>query len=69
MAAIRKKLVTIGDGASGKTCLLIVFRKNQFPEVYVPVAFENCVADIEVDGKQVSAQQGNTKLFRKYFEI
>uniref|UniRef100_A0A8C1P875 Uncharacterized protein n=1 Tax=Cyprinus carpio TaxID=7962 RepID=A0A8C1P875_CYPCA len=52
MAAIRKKLVIVGDGACGKTCLLIVFSKDQFPEVYVPTVFENYVADIEVDGKQ-----------------
>jgi len=53
MAAIRKKLVIVGDGACGKTCLLIVFSKDQFPEVYVPTVFENYVADIEVDGRQV----------------
>jgi len=53
MAALRKKLVIVGDGACGKTCLLIVFSKDQFPEVYVPTVFENYVADIEVDGKQV----------------
>jgi small GTP-binding protein len=46
-------LVIVGDGACGKTCLLIVFSKDQFPEVYVPTVFENYVADIEVDGKQV----------------
>lgn len=51
---IRKKLVIVGDGACGKTCLLIVFSKDQFPEVYVPTVFESYVADIEVDGKQVS---------------
>ena len=56
MAAIRKKLVIVGDGACGKTCLLIVFSKDQFPEVYVPTVFENYVADIEVDGKQVMLQ-------------
>jgi Ras family protein A len=55
MAAIRKKLVIVGDGACGKTCLLIVFSKDQFPDVYVPTVFENYVADIEVDGKQVGA--------------
>ncbi len=71
MAAIRKKLVIVGDGAcgnkqfsnkkwfyfvliAGKTCLLIVFSKDQFPEVYVPTVFENYVSDIEIDGKQVS---------------
>lgn len=64
MAAIRKKLVIVGDGACGKTCLLIVFSKDQFPEVYVPTVFENYVADIEVDGKQVSfAYDLNIKLF------
>jgi len=51
--SIRKKLVIVGDGACGKTCLLIVFSKDQFPEVYVPTVFENYVADIEVDSKSV----------------
>ncbi|XP_065909144.1 ras-like GTP-binding protein RHO [Dysidea avara] len=53
MTSVRKKLVIVGDGACGKTCLLIVFSKDQFPEVYVPTVFENYVADIEVDGKCV----------------
>eukprot|EP00056_Hartaetosiga_gracilis_P005308 m.83477 g.83477 ORF g.83477 m.83477 type:complete len:194 (-) comp12122_c0_seq1:92-673(-) len=50
---LRKKLVVVGDGACGKTCLLIVFSKDEFPEVYVPTVFENYVADIEIDGKQI----------------
>ncbi|XP_069581303.1 rho-related GTP-binding protein RhoA-C-like [Brachyistius frenatus] len=53
MGAIRKKLVVVGDGACGKTCLLVVFSEDQFPEVYVPIVFQSQVADIEVDGKQV----------------
>ncbi|CAH8449268.1 unnamed protein product [Schistosoma turkestanicum] len=52
-SAVRKKLVIVGDGACGKTCLLIVFSKDQFPEVYVPTVFENYVADIEVESKHV----------------
>ena len=51
--AIRKKLVIVGDGTCGKTCLLIVFSKDQFPDVYVPTVFENYVADIEVGDKRV----------------
>jgi Ras family protein A len=53
MSEYRKKLVIVGDGACGKTCLLIVFSKGTFPEVYVPTVFENYVADVEVDGKHV----------------
>uniref|UniRef100_A0A7E4ZUK6 Ras-like GTP-binding protein Rho1 n=1 Tax=Panagrellus redivivus TaxID=6233 RepID=A0A7E4ZUK6_PANRE len=53
MNILRKKLVIVGDGGCGKTCLLIVFSRNQFPDVYVPTVFENYVADIEVDGAQV----------------
>jgi len=52
-ATIRKKLVIVGDGACGKTCLLIVFSKKEFPAVYVPTVFENYVADVEVDNKKV----------------
>lgn len=50
---IRKKLVIVGDGACGKTCLLIVFSKDEFPEVYVPTVFENYVADIKIEDKTV----------------
>lgn len=52
-AELRRKLVIVGDGACGKTCLLIVFSKGTFPEVYVPTVFENYVADVEVDGRKV----------------
>lgn len=67
MATIRKKLVIVGDGACGKTCLLIVFSKDQFPEVYVPTVFENYVADIEVDGKQVIFLLFCSESIRIYF--
>ena len=53
MATLHKKLVIVGDGACGKTCLLIVFSKDKYPEEYVPTVFENYVTDIEVDGHQV----------------
>ena len=65
MAALRKKLVIVGDGACGKTCLLIVFSKDNFPEVYVPTVFENYVADIEVDGKCVELALWDTAGKRK----
>ena len=53
MAAIRKKILIVGDSASGKTCLYTVFAKDKFPEEKVPKYFESYVVDIEVDGLQV----------------
>lgn len=52
MAGIRRKLVIVGDGACGKTCLLVVFSQDKFPELYVPTVFENYIADMECEGKK-----------------
>ena len=53
MESIRKKLVIVGDGACGKTCLLFAYKKNEFLETYIPTVFESDVADISVDGKKI----------------
>ncbi|XP_074812739.1 rho-related GTP-binding protein RhoD [Natator depressus] len=43
------KAVIVGDGGCGKTSLLMVFAKGDFPRVYVPTVFEKYSASFQID--------------------
>jgi len=53
MATQTIKLVVIGDGAVGKTCLLISYAKKEFPKDYIPTVFDNYVVNLTAGDQSI----------------
>lgn len=51
--AYNMKVVVVGDGGCGKTCLLVSYAQQKFPEVYVPTIFENYVTSVQAPSGKV----------------
>lgn len=60
MAARNVKVVVVGDGAVGKTCLLWAYSKDDQPVEYVPTVFDNYTVKLDVNGQTVSLNLWDT---------
>ncbi len=47
------KVVVVGDGAVGKTCMIMCYAKDVFPSSYLPTVFDAHAGNAKYEGKQV----------------
>jgi small GTP-binding protein len=58
--ARKVKVVVIGDGAVGKTCLLWAYAKHEIPPDYVPTVFDNHVVKFQAKNEEIVLQLWDT---------
>lgn len=60
MATRQVKLVVVGDGAVGKTCLLLSYATNGMPKTYEPTIFDNFVVQLSANGESLELSLWDT---------
>lgn len=60
MSCSRVKCVLVGDGAVGKTSVIVSYTTNGFPTEYVPTAYDNYAVSVTVNREPVQLQLCDT---------
>ncbi|KAL0487851.1 Ras-related protein Rac [Acrasis kona] len=63
------KCVVVGDGAVGKTCLLLSYSKNEFPSNYVPTICDNYNSNVTYKDNLVSLSLWDTAGQEEYDQL
>ena len=54
------KIVVVGDGAVGKTCMVICYTTDQFPDGYTPTIFDAQKGNMNYKGKEIQIHLWDT---------
>eukprot|EP01017_Pseudomicrothorax_dubius_P028768 TRINITY_DN3443_c0_g1_i2.p1 TRINITY_DN3443_c0_g1~~TRINITY_DN3443_c0_g1_i2.p1 ORF type:complete len:141 (+),score=25.18 TRINITY_DN3443_c0_g1_i2:60-425(+) len=63
------KCVIVGDGAVGKTCVLLSYTTDQCPSDYDPTVFDNFSTQLEVDDRNITLSLWDTAGQEEYRQI
>ncbi|KAJ3043973.1 GTP-binding protein Rho1 [Rhizophlyctis rosea] len=68
-AVKRRKVVCVGDGATGKTSMLGWYAEGMFLQEYVPTVFQNTVVGMQLDGSPMELALWDTAGQEEYSRL